>query len=579
MRGGAGANAADGITRTRHADARAICPPHREQGRLMARPASGTIEAVVLSDGSESIRGRFVHAGERYRVAFGREAEGWTVARGRHELDDILAQLRAGVSVGDILARYGAPADATTSPAANMSFHEYASDWLRRRLSGEIGEKPLSPNTHADYLWRLSKHLLPFFARMPVGEISDSDCRRFRAKLFAEREQLTRIVGAGGRPRDADDRPRRPLSPRSIQMQLALLAQILDDAREDGLRRENPARAKRLRVRVPRPSRTFLEIDQLVALMDAARAIEVEPRSTKRAKLTADQAAEIRRRLAAGETQTTLRCEYGLSAGSMSMLARGRTYRGENDRVGWRVLCAMLGYAGPRIGEALELRERDVRLHDPAGSRLWIADSKTPTGVRHVEITPALRDELLAHRAEKIRRQYPAGRDDLLFCTREGHRWSEGNVRTRIVAVAAERASAQLVARGLPPLPHVTPHTLRRTYVSIMLLATNFDVPFVQRQVGHADSKMTMDVYAQLLDRSKRAHGAAFDALLNGAQRALYGGTGGGFSPPFSPPPAIPSAPALGTEPETSPFAGDDDDGRGGFRTCDLSRVKRALSH
>jgi hypothetical protein len=67
--------------------------------------------------------------------------------------------------------------------------------------------------------------------------------------------------------------------------------------------------------------------------------------------------------------------------------------------------------------------------------------------------------------------------------------------------------------------------------VSIMLLATNFDVPFVQRQVGHADSKMTMDVYAQLLDRSKRAHGAAFDALLKGAQRTLYGATSGGFSP------------------------------------------------
>ena len=64
---------------------------------------------------------------------------------------------------------------------------------------------------------------------------------------------------------------------------------------------------------------------------------------------------------------------------------------------------------------------------------------------------------------------------------------------------------------------------MRRTYVSVMLLATNFDVPFVQSQVGHTDSKLTMDVYAQLLDRSKRAHGAAFDALLTDAQETLYG--------------------------------------------------------
>lgn len=54
-----------------------------------------------------------------------------------------------------------------------------------------------------------------------------------------------------------------------------------------------------------------------------------------------------------------------------------------------------------------------------------------------------------------------------------------------------------------------------------MLLATNFEVPFEQSQVGHTDSKLTMDVYAQLLDRSKRAHGAAFDALLADAQKTL----------------------------------------------------------
>jgi hypothetical protein len=72
---------------------------------------------------------------------------------------------------------------------------------------------------------------------------------------------------------------------------------------------------------------------------------------------------------------------------------------------------------------------------------------------------------------------------------------------------AAQLASKRLPKSGLLQLPHITPHTLRRTYVSIMLLATNFDVPFVQSQVRHSDSKLTMDVYAQLLDRSKRSHG------------------------------------------------------------------------
>src|ERR1039458_3536118 len=113
----------------------------------------------------------------------------------------------------------------------------------------------------------------------------------------------------------------------------------------------------------------------------------------------------------------------------------------------------------------------------------------------------------------------------------------EGRLSSAVgVSVRVLSGFEKLVENGLPPLPHVTPHTMRRKYVSVMLLATNFDVPFVQRQVGHTDSKLTMDVYAQLLDRSKRAHGIAFDALLADAQETLYGARSGEFGPLFGPP-------------------------------------------
>ena len=45
------------------------------------------------------------------------------------------------------------------------------------------------------------------------------------------------------------------------------------------------------------------------------------------------------------------------------------------------------------------------------------------------------------------------------------------------------------------------------------------------RQVGHADSKMTMDVHAQLQQRAERQHGEAFDALVRRARVRLYGTT------------------------------------------------------
>ncbi len=118
-----------------------------------------------------------------------------------------------------------------------------------------------------------------------------------------------------------------------------------------------------------------------------------------------------------------------------------------------------------------------------------------------------------------------------------------------------------------------------RTYVAIMLLATNFDVGFVQSQVGHSDSKLTVDVYNQLLDRSKRAHGVAFDALVSDAQATLYGAQNGDFGPLFGPPSDFGPSADISTSPEIGLDTGETNDGRGGFRTCDLSRVKRALSH
>jgi hypothetical protein len=90
-----------------------------------------------------------------------------------------------------------------------------------------------------------------------------------------------------------------------------------------------------------------------------------------------------------------------------------------------------------------------------------------------------------------------------------------------IVSEAAQQASAALAAKGLPPLPRVTPHSLRRTYISIALLANNFDVKWVMGQVGHADSKMTLDVYAQLEQRVDRSHGTSFDQLVSKAREQV----------------------------------------------------------
>lgn len=73
------------------------------------------------------------------------------------------------------------------------------------------------------------------------------------------------------------------------------------------------------------------------------------------------------------------------------------------------------------------------------------------------------------------------------------------------------------VERGIAPLPKITPHALRRTYISRMLEA-GAPCPYVMDQVGHADSKTTLEIYAQVQKRVSRKNAqAAFDRLLTGA--------------------------------------------------------------
>src|SRR5262249_50096510 len=154
------------------------------------------------------------------------------------------------------------------------------------------------------------------------------------------------------------------------------------------------------------------------------------------------------------------------------------------------------------------LRPEDRR-RPPSRSRrneISNVDAKTEVGERVVEATPELTQVLIEHLDRLRRAGLPTGPSAYLTPNSQGGRINRQRVRAIVVA-AAELASERLVALGLPPLPKTTPHALRRTYISIALVANSFDLEWVMSQVGHADSKMTMDVYAQLQQRVKRQHG------------------------------------------------------------------------
>ncbi|MGH2831635.1 MAG: tyrosine-type recombinase/integrase, partial [Solirubrobacteraceae bacterium] len=494
----------------------------------MPRIPVGTVETLALADGTRAFHLRFFFKGARQRVVLherpGCDCDygcggGWDEPGARRELGNIQARIRAGVWTAPTKRQ----AISTLVPAEIPTFHVYSSRWLQAKIDGVIGEKPISKNTEIDYRGGLEGHLLPFFARYRMNELDRDLCLAFKAHLVKQSSDLRKELDAGADIRDHRGRKRIPLGKASIARTIALLARILDEAIEDRHLDHNPARGKRMRIKVPKPKRTFLEIDELAALIDAAGAQDVSldqvPASTDLG-LTAARVAQLHRE---GRNPTQIASQLGIVKSTVTYhlsrlgLKVGRGYAGR------RVVVEILGRSGVRVSELCDIKIGHLRLHDPDGARFRIPDSKTETGIREVQMTLDLLEAIVVHLDRLRRLGLPTGPDAYLLPNLRGGK-SDRVRMAKIVSKAAKEASARLEAKGMPPLPNTTPHTLRRTYISIELLAREFDVKWVLGQVGHADSKMTMDVYAQLQQRAKRDGGAKFDKLVREAREQLKDG-------------------------------------------------------
>jgi hypothetical protein len=86
-----------------------------------------------------------------------------------------------------------------------------------------------------------------------------------------------------------------------------------------------------------------------------------------------------------------------------------------------------------------------------------------------------------------------------VFATRNGTRNTPDNVRGRILVGIHGRANSLLGARDEPEIGHLTPHALRRTFASL-LAELGVSPRRAMYLLGHADPKLTMGVYQQVLD-------------------------------------------------------------------------------
>ncbi len=244
-------------------------------------------------------------------------------------------------------------------------------------------------------------------------------------------------------------------------------------------------------------------------------------------------------------------------AGRLDVQAR------EGDIRQRRVMVSTLVFAGLRLGELLALRWEHV---DLPGGRLRVGEAKTDAGVRWVDLVPALREELTVHRANA---GSPTARA-LVFPTASGERHSPSNFRKRTMARALTTANELLAQQDEAPIgAGLTPRSLRRTFASL-LYALGHDPVYVMQQMGHTDPKLALRIYAQAMRRGDDEK-AALEALVGGAHWAEMGANRSqGISG------KLPSRTPATRKPRRSRASSD---GRGWFRTTDLSRVKRALSH
>lgn len=379
--------------------------------------------------GSKVFALRFRAYGRRRYLTLGMPAEGWTRKRGEEEMEVVRAEVGRGAWIPPPPHHRDISGDRRREDGA--LFGSFARSQIRER------REEVRPATFEYWNWALG-HLMPFFADWPLPKIDVWAVDAYRLHKLEESEDRRRL--AEGRPRtDALGRPVRPLSASSINKTIEVLRWLLSFAVEYGWIDDNPAAGKRRRIKIEKsPAPHLASAGQVTAVLDAAAELDADP--------------------------------------------------------GWLIddrlpVVATLLFAGLRVHELTALTWGNL---DFTTSTIHVRHSKTPAGIREVEMLPALRAHLLRYRDRSSRR----GARELVFRTIRGGPRTKDNVRLRILRPALRCAEDLLEERGQASLPPgISPHSLRHTFASL-LFAIGEDPISVMRQLGHTDPAFTLRVYA-----------------------------------------------------------------------------------
>jgi len=461
--------------------------------RRRGRPKTGSVETWARKNGDVGFGVRFIdqHGIRRYERC-GLASEGWSRRRAEIELENFERLVAAGV--------YRPTPDAVPTEERDPIFGAFARAFLAEHAI------EVKPNTRDLNENLLEHHLAPVFDRMRLSQITWSAVDAYKKQRLMVMQRIRAARASGKILRDWNNRPLK-LSERTINMSIGLLAMILDEAvrRPDINLAANPARDKKLRVKVPKKNvRDWLEPDEVITLLEAAEQVDspVRPETERRA-------CEVRRlrdeeRLTIKQIAQRLK----MSEGGVCWLYTRHRHRIVSQR---RAIIATLTASGTRNTELCLLRWQDLDFHR---SKIRIPASKTNRGIREIDMTPWLREQLLTYKASLSERQP----ESPVFPTRDGSFRDKDNLNRRVVAPVQRAAATLRSERGLAELPTgLSAHVFRRTYATLMIEA-GAPPRYVQRQLGHESARLTLEVYSRVSDSQDRTKlGRAFDELMAGA--------------------------------------------------------------
>ena len=173
---------------------------------------------------------------------------------------------------------------------------------------------------------------------------------------------------------------------------------------------------------------------------------------------------------------------------------------------------------GARIGELLALTWEDVDLDGgiiDVGRSVQVIDGrrvvgtpKTQAGIRRIGLPAATVSTLRAWRAKQAEQRL-----------KRGNQWRAGELV--FSSLHSEPLSASTVQDALPRecsrlnLPRMTPHGFRHLHASA-LLAQGLPIPAVSQRLGHANSAITLAVYAHALPKTDDQATEAIGRMING---------------------------------------------------------------